>query len=159
LAAERPTLRSHAERGNEAVPTPAITRSKFYDRLRSAAFFQANCLADATPQEVQLGSADDSAALHFNLLDAWAMDGELSFDTFSSNDSAYGEHLPAAGPTTTDDNSGEDLDAFLVSLQDLQMDIDSVTDIELGWVLFEGGLFDQIHDGLRHFLCSLCLGF
>ena len=36
-----------------------------------AALFESYCLANAVAEEVELGAADDAAAFHFDLADAW----------------------------------------------------------------------------------------
>jgi hypothetical protein len=58
-----------------------------------AALFEADCLADAVAEKVQLGATDNTFAFDHNVVDTWRMKREFALDTLASNDTPDGEHF------------------------------------------------------------------
>jgi len=133
------------------TPSPATTASEppasgRVKRLAGPAFFQADGLTDTFTQEVELGTANDAAALDFDLGDSWTVDRELTFHTFPGNDAANGEHFTTAMAALGDHDAAEDLDAFFITFENLVVDIDGVADVKFRCVLFEAAFLDQFDD-------------
>ena len=127
------------------VTTTAIASGDTALRPQSAAFLQADGLANATTQEVQLGPSDDAGPLDDDLFDARRVERELSFDSFSGDDPPNGERFIHSGACAGDHGAREDLDPFLVSLEDLRVDVDRIANFKLGWFRLEAILVDKLH--------------
>ena len=78
------------------------------------------------------------------------MEGELPFDPFAVDDTADGEHFARAAAALGDHAAVEDLDTFFSPFEDFAMDVDRVTDLELGDVFFQSERIDFFQKFLRH---------
>src|SRR3954451_2039079 len=70
---------------------------------------EADGLADAIAQIVQLRTSCNAAALDVNFGNLRRMQRELSLDALAGNDAADREHLAAAATRTTNDRAAENL--------------------------------------------------
>jgi len=105
-------------------------------------------LADAVAEIVETGAADAAAFHDFDLGDLWSVDWEDPFDAFAVADFADGEGLADALAFPGDDDACEELDAFFAAFEDSGVDLDGVTDAEVGDVglhLFALNLFKLVH--------------
>ena len=85
------------------------------------------------------------------------MKRELSLYAFAGNNSADGERLFDSATGTGNDGSGEDLNSFLGSFQDLGVYVDRITDFEFGRIFFHAGFGNQVQQFLLiHDFKSLC---
>jgi hypothetical protein len=80
------------------------------------------------------------------------MERELTLDTLAGDHTSHGEHLARTTAAPGDDRAGEDLDAFLLPLEDLRMNVHRIPDLEFGYVFLflQTGLFDQFHKLVAH---------
>src|SRR6266436_2651970 len=95
---------------------------------------------------IQSGAANASLLLHLDLCNARRVQRENALDTFTVGDAAHGECFIQPAAFAPDDDSGEYLDSFLVSLHNPCMNADAVADLEcvrVGFLLF---FLDRIDD-------------
>jgi hypothetical protein len=105
-------------------------------------------LTDAVAEVMEAGTTDAAAFHDFDLGDFWGVDWEDPFDAFAVADFADGEGLADALAFTGDDDACEELDAFFAAFEDSGVDLDGVTDAEVGDVglhLFALNLFKLVH--------------
>ena len=111
--------------------------------LASATFLESNGFADTISQEVELGAANDARSLHDDLVDAWRVDGEFTFHTFTCNDTSYRERLVHAESSSGNHGSSENLDSFFFAFQNLRVNVDRIADVKLRRRFSEAALVDQ----------------
>lgn len=111
----------------------------------TATVAEATGLAGAVAQVVELGTTRIRAAEDFELGDHRGVDRELALDADFLDDAADGDHLVDAAALAGDENAVEDLDAFLVALDDADVDVDGVPNIHAGDVGLEG--VEGLEDG------------
>ena len=112
--------------------------------LIDAALLQADGLADAVAEVVELRPAGDARPLHHDLGDPRRVEGELPLHPLALHDAADGEHLAGAGAAAGDHDAAEDLDPLLLAFEDAAVDVDRVADLEHGTSPPETGFFDQV---------------
>src|SRR5262249_33360972 len=108
-------------------------------------------LADPVAEVVELRPADGPGLLHHDPGDPRRMDREDPLDALTLHDPPDGERLAHPGVLAGDHIALENLDAFLLPIEDLLVDFHPVADPEVGNVGFEVGLFNQpekrsVHD-------------
>ena len=123
---------------------------RFSGALLVATFAKFHTLTSALTQEVEFRATDHRVSLNFDLLDLWRMNRELTFDTFTGDNSANHEHFPRARTTLGDDRTGKDLDPFFRAFLDLRMDVYGITDLEGIHFFLEIGLFNGLKNLLAH---------
>src|SRR5690606_9602889 len=132
----------------------------------SAVFFltadvglEARSLAAQVAQVVELRAAGTATANHRDGADQWRVDGEHALDAFAEGHLA--DHDGAARALAVlagDDDALESLHAGAAAFDDLVVDADGVTAVELGDVVTDERLLDRAQDGafvvLHHRLVS-----
>src|SRR4030095_5004596 len=93
--------------------------------------------ADALAQVGEFRASHVAVALNLAFIDAGRMHREHALDTFAVADAADGEGFVQAAPALSDDDTRENLDAFLVAFHDFGVDADGIAYVKAGRVLPE----------------------
>lgn len=126
-----------------------------FDRADGGTLFDGDgFLALPAAEVVEAGAADFAEAGDFNFGDLWGVQGEDALDAFSIRDFADGISGVEAGSFAGDDETGVNLDPFLVTFDNAAVDFDGVSDTELWDVRFELLLF-EFGDGVHGLLSVL----
>ncbi len=136
--------------GGFLTPLHLIRFRLFIDHALHATLLKADGLPDAVTEEVKFGATDDGGPDDLDLSDLRGMEGEFSFDPFTGDDPADGEHLTASATTTGDHDAIEDLDSFFPAFENFAMNVDRVTDLKFGDVLFFPERFNLTKNFLTH---------
>lgn len=107
---------------------------------------QSSRLANTITQEVKLRSTRIATSNHFDLCKAWGMQREDSLDTFICHNAANGDRAIDATALLGNEYALVDLNAFLVALNDADMDVEGVADAEFRESILElagGNAFDK----------------
>ena len=100
--------------------------------LQAAALIaQTTALAEAVAEVEELRATSIATAENFDLRQAWRVDWERTLDAFVGDDAAHGDHFMHATSGARQKHALEDLDALLVTFDDLVVDVDRVADGEL----------------------------
>ena len=104
---------------------------------------------------MKLGATDFSAGHNFHFLNAWAVDAEDTLYSSAVGDLTDGEAaVEAVAIALSDDDALEKLDPLFVPFFNFGVDLDGISDVEVGSVLLELLLFDlgdEVH-GVGKFL-------
>ncbi len=95
------------------------------------------CLACALAQIIKFCSSGFSAAGCLYIDDDRRMKRESSFDAFTRDNPADGESLADAAASSGNHGAAEDLDAFLVALDNFAMNIDCIANFKMRYIFFE----------------------
>ena len=126
----------------------APDRIKKYSRPKAALHFlirhrsadlllNLGCLTDSVAQVVELRTADLTAADDLNLLYMRRVDREGLFYAYTVGDTADGERLADAASATRNNGSLKNLNSFAGALLDKVMNLDGITDVDLGYLCLE----------------------
>src|SRR5436305_9852800 len=132
--------------------------SRLKDRLCASGLFlrgslsvaEADGLADAIAQVIQLRTARHATALDVDLGDLRRVQRELSLDAFARDDPTDGEHLAAAAARATDDGATEDLNSLILAFENSRMHIDGVANRDFWRLGLQARFFDQYQNVLAH---------
>ena len=102
-------------------------------------------LAHAATQVVQLRTPDSAVANHLDRGNRGRVDGEDLLHAHAVRDAADGDGLLDAAVLLGDHSALEGLDALALAFLDANGDPNGVTDLELGPVLFDHALGDDLH--------------
>src|SRR5205814_6533788 len=80
--------------------------------------------AFASPQVMQFGAAGTAFFFHFHFRDAGRMQREHALDSLAVGNPADGEGFVQAAAFSSDDDAGENLNAFFVAFHHPSMDAD-----------------------------------
>src|SRR6478735_7653988 len=103
----------------------------------AGALHEEGALADALAEVMKLGAADFATVGHFDLRDPRGVQREHALHAFAVGNLAHGESGVHAGAAAGDHDAGEDLDPLLVAFLHAAMDLNAVTDVELGDILLQ----------------------
>ena len=95
-------------------------------------FLNLGALADSAAQIVELSTTDFTASYYFYLSNVGGMEREGLFNTNTVGNSAYGKGLGDAAAVLSDNGAFKHLNSLSVTLFDLVVNTNSVTDVELG---------------------------
>jgi hypothetical protein len=101
-------------------------------QLGSSPFFEPGCLADSVSQEIQFRSPHGARPLNDYVFHTRRMQREFSFHALASHDPADRKHLSTTTTTPSDDRSRENLDAFLLTFENLGVDFYQVPNFKFG---------------------------
>jgi hypothetical protein len=107
------------------------------------------------PEIKEAGTTGATGFIHDDFFDPGRVKGKHALDTFAIADAANGKAFVNATAFAGDDNTGENLDAFLITFFDPGMDLDGVADFEGGDLFFELFSFDFIDEFHSFVLGSL----
>ena len=107
--------------------------------------FDLGGLAGAAAQVEQLGPAHLAVTDDLHLLNEGRVDGEHALHADAVGSAADGEGLGDAAVLLGDHSALEGLDALALAFLDANGDPNGVTDLELGPVLFDHALGDDLH--------------
>jgi len=97
--------------------------------------YGSRAFANALAQIGQFSPAHRAFTFHFHFLDSRRMDWKHALDTLAIANAADGEHGIQAVSTPPNHNTREYLDTFLVAFDDLGVDADGITHVEVNWIL------------------------
>lgn len=93
-------------------------------------------LADTITKVIQLGATNFALLDDFDLRQLRGMNLEYTLDTFSVGDLANGEGFVEARPAASEDDSLENLDSFLTTLDNARVNVDGISLRKLGNFVF-----------------------
>ena len=120
------------------------------DLALDTAFGETGCLTNTVTQEVKLRATNNRAANDLDTSDLRGMEGELSLDALTVDNTADDEHFAGSAARTGDDDTVKDLNTFFVAFEDLAVNIDGVADGELGNLRLAAEVFDLLENLLTH---------
>src|SRR5262245_12639621 len=129
--------RAAGRAGNRTTPPKRGRRCVRRTLAPGPALAERRGLADALPQEVQLGPADLAVADDLDLLDPRAVDLERPLHADAAGDPPDGDRPGDAAAAEPHDGALEHLDPLAVALDDLGRHLDRVTRSDLGQVSAE----------------------
>ena len=112
-------------------------RTPLLSSASAAVFLDTSVLGGQTLEVCQLSSSDLTATNHFDLLDDRGMNRECSLDTDTAGDLAYSEGCTDSAVGTVNADALEYLDTGLLTFSDTDIDLQCVTDFEIGNVCTE----------------------
>lgn len=112
-------------------------------------FFDSCSLAGQSAQIEQFCTANNAAALYFDLVQTRGMQQECSFNAYAVGNTTNGEGFSDTGISSGNNNAFEYLDSFILSFDNLYMYTYGIAGAEFRDVisqLFVFQCFDNIHD-------------
>ena len=91
----------------------------------------------------QLGAADNTVALHFNLCQTRRMNQECSFYTYAIRNTTYSKCFPYAMISSRNNNAFEHLDSFSLAFDNLYMHTNRITRTKCRDVIAELFIFPR----------------
>ena len=86
----------------------------------------------------------------FDLLDLRRVNRELTFHTFTADDTTNNEHFTRPGATLGNNGSAENLDPFLGTFLNLGIDVNGVADPKFVYLFLKIGAFNGLKNLLAH---------
>ena len=120
------------------------------DLLSSDIFLNLRCLTYTVTQIVQLGTSYLTGADGVNLGNVGGVDGESLLNAYAVGNTSYGEGLGDTAAVLSDNGAFEHLDSFLVTLFDLVVHANGVTNVDRGNLILQLLVcksLNQIHYG------------
>jgi len=121
----------------------------------AATFAELHTLADSIAQEVEFGSTYYRVPLNIDLVNFRGVNGELTLNTFTGDDSTDNKHFARARSAFRDNRAGKNLDPFLVAFLDSRVHVYGVADLEGIHVFLEKRAFNGLKNLLAHDLRTL----
>ena len=107
-----------------------ICRAVFL-RKESDLLFNLCCLTNSVTQIVELRAANLRLTEYYNLVNVGRVDREGLLHTYAVGNTSYGEGLGNAAAMSGNNGTLEKLDSFLLALSDTDVNLYTVTDLEL----------------------------
>ena len=107
-------------------------------------------LPDRSRRIVELGPPDLARALDHDIGDPRRVDRELPLHALALDDPADDEHLASPTARAGDHHAVVNLDTLLVALKNAHVDIDRITDLELGHRRLHTAFFNNAQQSILH---------
>ena len=116
------------------IDSPIFLRKEL---LLCEIFLNLRSLTNSSAEVVELSAANLTLTDNVNSHNVGRMNGESLFNAASVSDSSYGKGSGDAALVLSDNGALVHLNSFSCTLDDLVVNTNSVTDVELGYLFFE----------------------